>query len=116
MISQSFLVGERVALWAAFAREPEIATVTRVTPSGRFETDKTRSAQFEPGGWKRGDSKYGKTSVSKLTPDLEARAIKARNLDRCRAGNWHSLNGDQLARVVAILDEPKSPHNAKEVA
>lgn len=80
--------------------------ICRVTPSGRFFVG---TVEYNADGAQRGSSR-GFVQIADEAIIAEAKAQGQRRRLEHRYGETHprNLTDDQLARIVAILDEPKA--------
>lgn len=104
--------GDEVNLRGSFERVGCIASVERVTATqivlaGRGGRYRRKNGRLVGGtGW-------GVPSIHEATPEVRAKVWRAnaeRRLGRCQ---WHALTDDQIARVLAIVDETRA--NGSEV-
>lgn len=116
--------GDEVILYPHYG-EPNITTVKRVTPSGIIHIQYGSGEKaFNKDGYERGSAGWGKDHIVAATQENRAdfeEKLALVGAQRVRNGNIHKIRGavltsltdDQLARIVAIIDEPRAGSEAQ---
>lgn len=97
--------GDGVAMFTGFDRDPDVAVIDKVTPSGRIVI---RGMTFDQSGWKRGRSSsvWGRTHIKVLTEDLLRLANRKQLLRNIRNVKWENLSNEVLERCYQSALKP----------
>jgi hypothetical protein len=103
-------VGDKV-LVSSYSTE-YIATVVKITPTGRIRTDKTGNTQFDKyGDQMGGDSIWHRSHISLLTDNditrLKGLAVKRKAFNLMQSFSIDTITVEQAEKIIAILDGRK---------